>query len=221
MLQLNHVKKIYDKTEVLSDISYTFEEGRLYPILGGAGAGRTTLFECICGDLTTDGGTIVTKEKTDLFFAAKQSILPMYISGEEFIKYLCEFQKEPKKPEEYLDRVGLESSVRRRLICEYTFEEKKRLQLAAFLVQRPYVIMFDEPLDYCGEEYTDMFLKVLSEEAKEHIVLISTGILSVAKKIAPDILVLNNGELNEVTGDVIDVPEIKRAILDILGELEE
>ena len=32
------------------------------------------------------------------------------------------------------------------MICEYTFEEKKRIQLAAYLVQKPYVIMFDEPL---------------------------------------------------------------------------
>ncbi len=221
MLQLSHVKKIYDKTEVLSDISYTFEEGRLYPILGGAGAGRTTLFECICGDLTTDGGTVVSKEKADLFFAAKQSVLPMFISGEEFIRYLCEFQREAQQPEVYLDRVKLDKTVRGRLICEYTFEDKKRLQLAAFLVQRPYVILFDEPLDYCGEEYIDTFLEVLGEESKGHVVLISTGILNMARRIAPDILVLSNGELNEVTADMIDIPEIKRAILDILGELEE
>ena len=80
MLQLEHVKKSYDKKEVLTDVTYTFEEGKVYSLLGGAGAGRTTLLECICGDLSIDDGTIVTKEKEDIFLASKQSILPMYIS---------------------------------------------------------------------------------------------------------------------------------------------
>ena len=52
MLKLSHIKKSYKKNEVLTDISFTFEEGQIYPILGGPGAGRTTLFECICGDIS-------------------------------------------------------------------------------------------------------------------------------------------------------------------------
>ena len=46
MLHLNHLKKSFGKNEILTDIEYTFEEGNIYPVLGGAGAGRTTLFEC-------------------------------------------------------------------------------------------------------------------------------------------------------------------------------
>ena len=55
MLQIHHLKKSYNKkTEVLSDIDYTFEEGRVYPVLGGIGSGRTTLFDCLSGDLPVD-----------------------------------------------------------------------------------------------------------------------------------------------------------------------
>ena len=218
MLQLEHVKKSYDKKEVLTDVTYTFEEGKVYSLLG---AGRTTLLECICGDLSIDDGTIVTKEKEDIFLASKQSILPMYISGNEFIHYLCELQKQAREPEYYLERVGLDEKIRSRMICEYTFEEKKRIQLAAYLVQKPYVIMFDEPFDYCSDEYIDMFLRVLNEEAEGHIVIVTTGIFAMAKRIAKDVLVLSNGEINEVTYEMIDIPEIKKAIFDILGELEE
>ena len=60
MLQLEHVKKSYDKKEVLTDVTYTFEEGKVYSLLGGAGAGRTTLLECICGDLSIDAVTILS-----------------------------------------------------------------------------------------------------------------------------------------------------------------
>ena len=34
MLKLNHIKKIYDKQEILTDVNYEFQEGKIYPILG-------------------------------------------------------------------------------------------------------------------------------------------------------------------------------------------
>lgn len=220
MLQLRHVKKSYNKTPVLADIDFTFEEGRIYPVLGGPGAGRTTLFECICGDLSIDQGEIITPEKCDIFLAAKQSVLPMYITGYEFIQYLCELGRSQEPPETFLDRVGLDAKTRSRMICDYSFESKKRLQLAAFLVQRPYMILFDEPLDYCSQDYIDTFLGVLEAEKQGHIILISTGLLETARCIHPDLIVLNNGEFNLVTNDMIKIPEIRQAILDILGETD-
>lgn len=83
------------------------------------------------------------------------------------------------------------------------------------------LLWFDEPFDYCSDEYIDMFLRVLNEEAECHIVIVTTGIFAMAKRIAKDVLVLSNGEINEVTYEMIDIPEIKKAIFDILGELEE
>lgn len=226
MLQLNHIKKTYNKTEVLTDVNYTFEENRIYPILGGPGSGRTTLFECMCDDMTIDSGSIEViydkdlKKKQTVFLAAKQSILPMYITGYEFIKYLCELNKNALEPEEYLNRVDFDETLRNTLICNYSFENKKRLQLAAFLVQRPYVIIFDEALDYCSDEYVDMFLRVLNEEKENHIILISTGQLDMALRIDDEFLVLSNGEFNEVSKKMLDIPEIKNAIKDILGETD-
>lgn len=86
MLQLEHVKKSYDKKEVLTDVTYTFEEGKVYSLLGGAGAGRTTLLECICGDLSIDDGTIVTKKKriyfllqNRVFFLCIYQVMNLYI----------------------------------------------------------------------------------------------------------------------------------------------
>lgn len=220
MLQLNHIKKSYDKKEVLSDVNYTFEEGHIYPLLGAAGAGRTTLFECICEDLTIDEGNIVTKEKQNIFFAAKQSILPMFISGKKFVHVAANLKNDKTNVQEYLLRVGLSRDKWDKLICDYSFEDKKRLQLAAFLSQKPYIIMFDEPLDYCDEDYIETFLKILEEEKKDHIIIISTSLLSMARRIAKDILVLNSGEIYEIPENMIDVPEIANALSDILGEIE-
>lgn len=221
MLQLNHIKKSYDKKEVLSDVNYTFKEGNVYSLLAAAGAGRTTLFECICGDLTIDDGNIVTKEKQNIVFAAKQSILPMFISGKKFIYVVANLKNDKTNVEDYLLRVGLSKDKWDKLICDYSFEDKKRLQLAAFLSQKPYIIMFDEPFDYCDKEYMETFLNILEEEKEGHIIIISTSLLSIARKIAKDILVLNSGEIYEIPENMIDVPEIANALSDILGEIEE
>ena len=83
------------------------------------------------------------------------------------------------------------------------------------------MVMFDEPLDFCSDDYIDTFLDVLSSECQNHVVLISTGVLPVALRISSDVLILNNGELNEISEEMINIPEINNAILDILGDLEE
>ena len=205
MLHLNHLKKSFGRNEILTDVEYTFEEGNIYPVLGGAGAGRTTLFECIAGDIPVD---------------SKQSVLPMLITGYQFISMLCDMNKNSEKPEYYLDKVKLTGLIRDRHIGDYSFEEKKRLQLAAFLIQKPYVMMFDEALDYCTDEYVDDMLSVLNEVKNEHIILISTGLLDVAHRISQDVVVLNNGELNQISYETMQIPEIKGAVLDILGEAD-
>ena len=220
MLHLSHLKKSFGKTEILTDVEYIFNKGGIYPILGGPGAGRTTLFECIAGDISLDSGEVKTQEKSTLFFAAKQSVLPMLITGYQFISMLCDMNKNSEEPEYYFEKVKLSKEVRDKHIGNYSFEEKKRLQLAAFLIQKPYVMMFDEALDYCTEEYIDDMLDILNEVKDEHIILISTGLLDIAHRISQDVVVLNNGELNLISYETMQIPEIKKAVLDILGEAD-
>ena len=220
MLKLSHIKKSYKKNEVLADISFTFEEGQIYPILGGPGAGRTTLFECICGDISVDDGSIVTIDKCKYFYAAKQSVLPVYITGYEFISMLCDMERDDPEPEDIFDRIGFSVAKRDELIADYTFEEKKLLQLACILVIRPYVVLFDEPLDYCSEEYINKFIEVINTIKEGRIILISTGLLEISKRISEDTLVLNNGEFNHIDKKTMEIPEIRKAVLDILGETD-
>ena len=177
MLKLSHIKKGYNKKDVLIDVDYTFQEGNIYSLLGGAGAGRTTLFECICGDVPVDEGAIEIPPKAKIFYASKQSILPVYITGYEFISMLCDISDENIKPEAVFEKVGLSIGQRDKLIVDYTFEEKKLLQLASIYVINPYIILFDT-------------------------------------------IVLNNGEFNYIDKQTMAIPEIRKAVLDILGEAD-
>ena len=48
---IEHLKKSYEKKEVLKDIAFTFQEGKIYGLLGRNGAGKTTLFNCLNRDI--------------------------------------------------------------------------------------------------------------------------------------------------------------------------
>ena len=54
----------------------------------------------------------------------------------------------------------------------------------------------------------------------DHIIIISTGLLEISQRISDDAVVLNNGELNLISKDTMEIPEIKQAVLDILGEAD-
>ncbi|MBQ4283713.1 MAG: ABC transporter ATP-binding protein [Lachnospira sp.] len=218
MLQLNHIKKMIDGNEVLSDIYYVFEEGRLYSVLAGSKEGKTVLLKCINKDYKLDSGVIKGRVNQVSLYVSDEDVLPEYVTGEDFITYLCQLKKGSKKPVTYMDKVALNRNVRRKFIKEYNVEDKVRLFLAMYLIQKPHVMLFDDVLDTCSDSFVQEFFDIISEECSRRIVIVTTGRLDIARFLSDDILLLNKGELNEVSGDMLDAPEIKQAIADILGE---
>lgn len=292
MLKINNLKKIFNKKSILDNIDITFDKGSIYTILGGNGAGKTTLFECIFGDLSYSDGNITIENGEGTMLALKHGMLPSYLTGHQFIKFLDEenqllenekTESEKSKQEssgyeaiepdnsEYdnteqhtaerdnaeqdnaeqhpaeqdnteqhtaehdnaeqdkteqdttdaiLDLVNISQEQRHLLIKDYDSETRKRIQLAAFLVKKPYVMMFDELLDYSEDKFFDDFIEVLEKIKKEHIILVSTGILDTATKIPGQIFLLNEGKLAVVDSNELENEAFKRSILELTGEDE-
>ena len=59
---IEHLSKSFEKKEVLRDIDFTFDEGKIYGLLGRNGAGKTTLFNCLNRDLKADSGNFYIDE---------------------------------------------------------------------------------------------------------------------------------------------------------------
>ena len=55
-LIIEHLSKRYEKKQVLKQIDFTFEEGKIYGLLGRNGAGKTTFFNCLNRDIAADEG---------------------------------------------------------------------------------------------------------------------------------------------------------------------
>ena len=75
-------------------------------------------------------------------------------------------------------------------------------------------------LYYCSENYIRTFLQVLQTVKENHIILISTGLLEIAKQISNEILLLHNGRFEVVPSETLQVQELRRAVLDIIGEAD-
>ena len=59
---IEHLSKHFEQKEVLKDINFTFEEGKIYGLLGRNGAGKTTLFNCLNRDIKADSGSFYLEE---------------------------------------------------------------------------------------------------------------------------------------------------------------
>lgn len=60
-LVIENLKKSFEKKEVLKGINFTFEEGKIYGLLGRNGAGKTTLFNCLNEDIPIDEESFLLK----------------------------------------------------------------------------------------------------------------------------------------------------------------
>lgn len=253
MLQITDLRKSFYKKEILKNVSCSFEKGQIYCILGGNGSGRTTLLQCISNDLKYEEGSIAMEEGKNAMLAQKHGLLPVYLTGYQFLNFLLKETEETSEEEAektseegaektseeeaektsepetektsevdlIFDRVNVDEEARHLLIKEYDFAMKKKLQLAAFLIQKPYVMIFDEPFDYCDEAYMDEFVAVLDAIKENHILIVSTGLIDIAKKIPGSTFLLSKGEVRMLSKETLENKSDAKKLLELLGEAED
>lgn len=110
---IEHLSKRFEKKEVLRDINFTFEEGKIYGLLGRNGAGKTTLFNCLNRDIKTDGGSFYMDadgerrdvKAEDIGYVLSTPTVPEFLTGREFLKFLWILMKNPSRIRKVLMRI--------------------------------------------------------------------------------------------------------------------
>ncbi len=217
MLQLANLKKIFNRTEMITDANYIFNKGEIYPVIGRHGSGKTLLCECVAGLCKPNAGKVYISDNGKAMMVHEDATFPPYLTVMEYLSYMCD----TKTAVEACERVGVPHEVFNQLISVCEFEVRKRLQIAVILIKKPYVMAFDALFDYCSEEFFNDMFPILDEMKDEHIIIVTSGNIDVARTLSDDVVVLNNGELNMVSGESFEIPEIRQAVVELLAEGEE
>ena len=157
MLELKNVKKSYDGTPVLTDISLNIEDGEIVSILGPSGCGKTTLLNLILGIVDADGGQIiyngedltnVPMEKRGFNIVFQDYALFPNLNVYQNITYGLRNKPEissKEEVEELISLLGLEEHLSKR-IGQLSGGQKQRVALARTMVMKPKILLLDEPL---------------------------------------------------------------------------
>lgn len=220
-LKVDRLTKQYKNKIAVDRISFSLQKG-VTGLLGANGAGKTTLMRMICGILTPTGGDIsydgidVSDEKFRNILGYLPQDFGYYpeFTGADFLMYFSALKGLSKKDarartEELLETVGL-NDVAKKKIKTYSGGMKQRLGIAQALINRPEVLILDEPTAGLDPKERVKFRNVIEEIGKDNIVLLSTHIVSDIEHIADRIIMMKsgqiiwNGKISDVQTDLED-----------------
>jgi ABC-2 type transport system ATP-binding protein len=205
-LKVDRLTKQYKNKIAVDRISFSLQKG-VTGLLGANGAGKTTLMRMISGILTPTGGDIsydgidVSDEKFRNILGYLPQDFGYYpeFTGADFLMYFSALKGLSKKDarvrtEELLEIVSL-SDVAKKKIKTYSGGMKQRLGIAQALINRPEVLILDEPTAGLDPKERVKFRNVIEEIGKDNIVLLSTHIVSDIEHIADRIIMMKSGQI--------------------------
>ena len=190
-LIIENLEKKFDKKEVLKNISFEFENGKIYGLLGRNGAGKTTFFNCLNEDIDIDGGNFyIIDEKArkvepeDIGYVTSTPNVPEFLTGQEFIKFFLDINKnrlsDLKSIDEYFELIKIDYSDRDKLIKDYSHGMKNKMQMLANIIAKPKILLLDEPLTSFDVIVAEEMKNLLKKIKNDHIIIFSTHILELA-----------------------------------------
>lgn len=243
ILEVKNLGKTFERKISLSSLSFMIKKGEKIAIIGPSGAGKTTLFNLLTGTLPFDVGDIfidgqsieywqrkkqlankigVIRQQFDLVesLSVIQNVLVGRLKDWGFLKSVWSlvFPQDKQLTYQALKRVGIEDKMYVRT-STLSGGEQQRVALARLLVQRPEVILADEPVSSLDPARSEDILRMLTKLADEEKQTLITTLHSVefAKKYFTRIIALKNGQL------FFDLPseEVTDSLLADLYRLKE
>ena len=186
ILSLQNISFAYGKTPVLRDVSFEFEKGKMYCIVGKSGAGKTTLLSLLSGlaspstgEIVYDGKNVAKIDKYTFrskyigvvfqsfnlitkYTALENVILSMDVAG-----YKCKNKKQ--RALELLSSVGLDEDEANRRVLKLSGGQQQRVAIARALSYNPDIILADEPTGNLDSETQNEIMHIfrdLTEQGK-------------------------------------------------------
>ncbi len=187
VLELKNVSFRYskDSRRVLNDLSYSFEEGKLYAIVGRSGAGKTTLLSLLSGLAVPEKGEVLMRGENianlDRYHYRSHDIgvifqsfnlLPKYTALEKVLLSMdiakAHYDDKKQYAMDLLKKVALDEEEANRRILKLSGGQQQRVAIARALSYNPKIILADEPTGNLDQEtqkeIMDIFLDLAHKE---------------------------------------------------------
>ena len=180
ILSLQNICFSYDRTPVLQNVSYEFEKGKMYCIIGKSGAGKTTLLSLLSGLAKPTGGEIFYYDKNvakiDKYKFRSKYIGVVFQSFNLLTKYtalenvvlsmdVAGYKTKSKKQRaiELLQGVGLDEDEANRRVLKLSGGQQQRVAIARALSYDPDIILADEPTGNLDTETQNEIMNIFRE----------------------------------------------------------
>lgn len=206
MVEIKNYCKSIKSRQILNNVSYNFEYGKIYGIYGHNGSGKTMLLRAIAGLLVPDSGSVVIDGKVlhkDMSFPPSigivienMNLLPQYNAFDN-LKILGKIKKTATDEDikTALERVGLKSDLK---VKKFSLGMKQRLNIAQAVFEKQKIILLDEPTNALDNDGVQLIYKLLKEEKERGaLVVITTHHKEDLEEICDVVLEMTEGEMHE------------------------
>lgn len=182
MIEVKNVNVTIGKNEILQDISAVFETGKIHGLIGRNGSGKTVLMKCICGFMKPTSGEVFVGGKQigkEVDFAPDTGVIietpgfvPFY-SGYRNLKILAGLNHKIGKEEieEAMRTVGLDPKLKRH-VKKYSLGMRKRLGIAQAIMEKPKLLILDEPFNGLDKEGVEQMRTYFLELKKQGVTIL-------------------------------------------------
>ncbi len=205
-LAVKNINKSIRGKVILSDVSLCLKSGNIYGFVGRNGSGKTMLFRALSGLMGIDSGSIEWGGKTlhkdfsvlpGLGIILENAGLYPNLTGIQNLTYLANLTKKigQEKIVNAIARVGLDP-YEKKSYGKYSLGMKQRLAIAQAIMEKPDVIMLDEPTNALDETGVEEIRKIILEEKERGaLILLASHNKEDIQVLADELYKVENGSV--------------------------
>ena len=207
-LEIKNLTKSIKDITVLDNINLSLDKGKIYGFIGRNGSGKTMLFRAICGLIKIDTGYIKINGKElnkDISFPDSVGVIienPGFwenYTAFENLKILSQIKNVINDDDicYQLDRIGL-SDKKDLKYKKFSLGMKQKLAIVQAIMEKPKLIVLDEPTNGLDEESCKLVRQILIQEKERGaIILVASHNKEDINYLADEKFKIDNGKLKE------------------------